>query len=230
MLLVIENVLSPELLEEINRCAMDGQWIDGALTAGSLAQKVKSNLQLDDNTELAQQLQDIVLEAVATNSLFCSAALPQMIYPPKFNLYKNGGAYGTHVDNAVLSVPGTGQPMRSDLSATVFLTDPTSYAGGELVIETEYGAQEIKLEAGDMVLYPSSSLHQVKPVTEGERLASFFWIQSLVRDTQERSMLFDLDQSIQSLTGAADQSETVTEEVSRLTGLYHNLVRRWSEF
>lgn len=226
MLLVIENVLTIDLVNSFLKKWELADWQPGYVTAGSQAAQVKQNLQLNDQDTLAQETRQSILASISNNAEFLSAAIPQKIYPPKFNCYQNGGHYGTHVDNAVMTLHN-GECLRTDLSATIFLSNPDDYQGGELVIESEFGAQEVKLEAGDMVLYPSTSLHQVKPVTKGARLASFFWIQSLVADNQDRSLLFDLDQSIQKLRALKD--ETIQAEINQLTGTYHNLVRRWAQ-
>ncbi len=227
MLLIIENLLNSNLIEAFQQGCKRADWQSGSVTAGSQASKVKQNLQLNDHDSLAANTRNYILEALSNNPQFLSAAIPQKIYPPKFNCYQNSGFYGTHVDNAVMTLP-SGEYLRTDLSATLFLSKPDDYDGGELVIESEYGTQEVKLEAGDMVLYPSNSLHQVKPVTRGSRLASFFWIQSLVADNQEREILYDLDQSIQSLQ-LLENEESVLAEINQLTAIYHNLVRRWAK-
>lgn len=227
MLLVLENVLSSEQVQQFQQNWTRQQWQPGFLSAGSQAKKVKNNLQLDDSDPLAENTREAILDALIKNADFLSAAIPKSIYPPKFNCYQDGGYYGIHVDNAILTLP-SGQPMRTDLSATIFLSEPDCYDGGELMIETTYGTQEIKLTAGDMVLYPSTSLHQVAPVTRGARLAAFFWIESLVQDNQNRALLYDLDQSIQALT-INKPNEIVEQEINRLTGIYHNLVRLWAE-
>ncbi len=225
MLIPIENVLSKAEVAEFRRRLDQAAWQDGLKTAGTLARHVKRNEQLDDDGEPARSLGDRILRRLATLPRFISAALPARIYPPKFNRYANGGTYGIHVDSALMPVPGTNITVRSDLSATLFLAEPDEYDGGELEIESAFGVQAVKLEAGDMVLYPSSSLHRVTPVTRGARIASFFWIQSMVSDEGQRTLLFDLDQSIQALTPlvAADD-----ERLLKLTGVYHNLLRRWA--
>lgn len=225
MLITIENVLSMDDVRALRAKLDQADWQDGARTAGSLARNVKQNQQLADGSDLAVALGQHILRQLGRQPLFISAALPNKIYPPKFNRYADGGTYGVHVDSAVMQIPGTGQSMRSDLSATLFLSEPDEYDGGELEIEDTFGAQAVKLEAGDLVLYPSSSLHRVAPVTGGARVASFFWIESLVRDDGERTMLFDLDQAIQGLTPkvAADDAHLL-----KLTGTYHNLLRRWT--
>lgn len=225
MLMVIEGVLDPQTAEHFRqRLEAEAPWQPGSHTAGTQAVYVKANEQVVDGCDMAVTVGTSLLQVLGVHSLFMSAALPRKIFPPKFNRYQHGGYYGAHVDNAIMHLPD-GQLMRTDLSATLFLSDPESYEGGELAIETRYGVQELKLAPGDMVLYPSASLHEVKPVTSGARVCSFFWIESLVRDSSQREMLFDLDQSIQALTverGAQDQ------EVRRLSGVYHNLVRSWA--
>ncbi|MET1255537.1 Fe2+-dependent dioxygenase [Aliikangiella maris] len=227
MLLVIENMIPEKLIQYFQDNWEQASWIPGKITAGFQAAKVKQNQQLSDEDQLAQLMRQSILETLTCNTEFLSAAIPNKIYPPKFNCYQDGGHYGTHVDNAILSL-ANGETMRTDLSATIFLSPPESYQGGELVIESEFAAQEIKLKAGDMVLYPASSLHQVMPVTSGVRLAAFFWVQSLIASTQDRSLLFDLDQSIQNLS-LIEKNQMVDAEINQLTGIYHNLVRRWSQ-
>lgn len=225
MLITIDKLLSAAQVRDF-RARLDGaDWQDGRRTAGTLAGTVKANLQLDDDSELARSLGAQVSRALEANAEFIAAALPQRIYPPKFNCYRNGGHYGTHVDSALMGVPGAGLNLRSDLSATLFLSEPEEYDGGELEIDGPFGVQAVKLAAGELVLYPSSSLHRVTPVTRGARIASFFWIQSMVRDDGARSLLFDLDHSIRALrrTLASDHPELL-----RLSGVYHNLLRRWA--
>ncbi|WP_423681021.1 Fe2+-dependent dioxygenase [Undibacterium sp. WLHG33] len=225
MLITIDHVLSKEEVKQFRRHLDTADWNDGTKTAGTLARNVKRNAQIDDNSEIAISLGNHILRSLGNNPLFVSAALPRKIYPPKFNRYADGGTYGTHVDSAIMQIPGTNLSLRTDLSATLFLAEPDEYEGGELEIETEFGVQAVKLEAGNMVLYPSSSLHRVMQVTEGARVASFFWIESLVRDEGERAMLFDLDQTIQKLTPAIAASDP---RLLSLTGVYHNLLRRWT--
>lgn len=224
MLISINHVLSkPEVAQF--RAELDAAaWQDGTLTAGTLAQAVKRNQQIADGSELAQRLGQHILRRLAATPLFISAALPRTIYPPKFNRYAGGGSYGAHVDSALMFLPGSSQQMRTDLSATLFLAEPEDYDGGVLEVEGPFGVQEVKLPAGDMVLYPSSSLHRVTPVTRGARVASFFWVESLVAHEDERTLLFDLDQSVQQITPllAADDMRLI-----QLTGVYHNLLRRW---
>ena len=226
MLITIDSLLTSEQVRQF-RAQLDAQdWGDGAATAGTLAQSVKRNQQIDDASEVCQTLGQQVLRALAKHPRFISAALPRTIYPPKFNRYADGGTYGAHVDSALMFLPDGSKQMRTDLSATVFLSDPNEYDGGELEIEGPSGVQSVKLEAGDMVLYPSSSLHRVTPVTRGARVASFFWIESTVSDEVERTILFDLDQSIQHLTPSLAPDDP---RLVQLTGVYHNLVRRWAQ-
>ncbi|MBD2860029.1 Fe2+-dependent dioxygenase [Spongiibacter sp. KMU-158] len=225
MLLVIDEILSADEVRDFRRALSEVPWLAGAVTAGAQAAQVKNNLQLDDSHEGARQLSEHVLMKLQRHPLFISATLPKAIYPPKFNCYENGGYYGAHVDSALLYPAGQGV-LRSDISATLFLTDPESYQGGELEIETAFGLQSIKLPAGSLVLYPSSSLHQVTPVVSGQRVSSFFWLQSLVREPARREQLFELDQSIQQLTA---ELGTGHEVLPRLTAHYHNLLRQWSE-
>lgn len=226
MLLPIPGLIGPEDLSALRTLIDNAEWEDGNATSGQQARMVKNNRQLPEDSEAAQQAGQIVLAALSRNPLFVTAALPDKIYPPMFNSYSGGQTYGLHVDNAMRIKAGSNWRVRSDLSMTVFLEDPANYDGGDLAIETRFGVQSVKLAAGDAVLYPSSSLHMVQPVTRGRRLASFFWIQSLVRDETARTSLFDLDQSIQTLAtkvGLDDPS------IVRLTGVYHNLLRQWAE-
>lgn len=225
MLTVIEQVLTPAEIAEFRHQLQLADWQDGVLSAGARAASVKQNQQLNDRSELARKLSNHLMQRLGGHPLFVSAALPERIYPPRFNRYRNGGHYGTHVDAAVMALDEGRTTLRSDLSATLFLTAPEDYDGGELTIETSFGAQQIKLAAGELVLYPSSSLHRVEPVTRGERVSSFFWVQSMVGDAGKRSMLFDLDQSIQAL--ASDRSHN-DPDLLRLSGVYHNLLRTWA--
>ena len=222
MLLAIPDVLSKEQLASF-RAALDGAtWVDGRATAGHQSARAKHNVQLAEDDPLSVRLGAIVLDALDRNPLFVSAALPRRVFPPLFNRYAEGQAFGVHVDNAIRVVKGAGVRLRTDLSATLFLSDPEEYDGGELSIEGGFGLQQVKLPAGHMVLYPASSLHRVEPVARGARLASFFWIQSMVRDDADRAVLFDLDQSIQRL--APEHPSAIA-----LTGVYHNLLRRWAD-
>ena len=226
MLLEIPDVLNRSQLSEIRRLMAAADWIDGNATSGEQSAQAKRNMQLPEESDLARQLGQVVLTALSRSPLFISAALPQKVFPPLFNRYAEGEAFGAHIDNAIRRVSGTDHRVRSDLSATLFLNEPEDYDGGELRILDTYGGQSVKLRAGRMVLYPASSVHQVTPVTRGARLASFFWIQSMVREDAARSLLFDLDRAVQAL--AADRG-LKDAEVIRLTGIYHNLLRRWAE-
>lgn len=226
MLITIDKVLSKEQVHQFRQQLDAADWNDGAATAGTLAKSVKRNHQLDDNSELCIALGNQIVRTLSQTPLFISAALPRVIYPPKFNRYSDGGTYGAHVDSALMFLPGSNQQMRTDLSATLFLAEPDEYDGGELEIEGPFGVQCVKLEAGDMVLYPSSSLHRVTPVTRGARVASFFWIESVVADESERTLLFDLDQSVQHIAPAFAPDD---QRLVQLTGVYHNLLRRWAK-
>ena len=224
MLLALPSILSKERLARCRESLAAAEWIDGRTTAGRQGTAVKNNRQLAEGSSLARELGAMILGSIESNPLFISAALPNRVYPPLFNRYEGGMYFGNHVDNAVRLHPHDGSKFRTDLSATLFLVDPQEYDGGELLIEDTYGVQQIKLAAGDMVLYPASSLHRVAPVTRGARVASFFWIESMVRDDAERTLLFDLDTAIQRLasSGADGQAQL------SLTNCYHNLLRKWS--
>lgn len=226
MLIVIENLLSAEEVAHLRERLAEAQWRDGGQTAGTRSAAVKQNLQVDRKCPVGIGLGNTILRKLGENPLFISASLAEKIWPPVFNCYQNGGHYGTHVDSALMRDNDLNLTLRSDLSATVFLSAPEEYEGGELVIEGQYGAQGVKLAAGDAVLYPSSSLHQVTPVTSGRRVCAILWLQSAVADAAERAMLFDLDQSIQALSAdkAADDPD-----IDRLIHVYHNLVRRWAQ-
>ncbi len=224
MLLPIEQLINADEARQLAQLLESQAWTDGKRTAGSLAATVKANLQLDETTALAQDLAARVQSVVLQHPLFVSAALPNKVFPPRFNCYQNGGHYGLHTDASILCL-ADGSQMRSDISATLFLSDADDYDGGELAIETRYGAQEVKLNAGDLILYPSTSLHEVRPVTRGRRIAAFFWVQSLVADISQREILFELDTSIQALTQDRGPADT---EVRRLNAIYHNLLRQWS--
>lgn len=225
MLIAIDKVLNKDEVRAFRARLDNAPWQDGLATAGTLARTVKNNQQLADGSEIAVALGEQILRRLGSHPLFISAALPNKIYPPKFNRYSDGGTYGAHVDSALMQVPGTTVTVRSDVSATLFLSEPDEYEGGELEIEGPFGVQTVKLDAGDLVLYPSSSLHRVTPVTRGARIASFFWIESLVADDGERTLLFDLDQAIQGLTPAVAADDA---NLLKLTGIYHNLLRRWA--
>lgn len=225
MLLKIPDVLTLEQVACARQILHEAQWIDGRITAGHQSAKAKENMQIPEDHPAARKVGEMILEALGRNELFISAALPLRVFPPLFNRYRGGESFGTHVDNAIRQVSGTPHKMRTDLSATLFLSGPDSYEGGELIVEDTYGLHAVKLPAGHLVLYPSSSLHHVRPVTKGERICSFFWVQSMVRDDGERSLLFDLDLGIQRI----QQGQTQHPAAVQLTGVYHNLLRRWSD-
>lgn len=224
MMVVIENVLSSQELAGIRARLDAADWEAGNSTVRGAGRARKVNHQLKDGAEPAVSLGNAIVQKLWTNPLFISAALPRQIYPPRFNRYSVGETYGAHVDAALMRPANGGEMIRTDLSITVFLTDPADYDGGELEIEGSYGAQAVKLAAGDAVLYPAASLHRVTPVSRGTRLASFFWIESLVQDLGERSMLFELDQTIQRLTAELGPDH---DELPSLQAVYHNLLRRW---
>ena len=225
MLLQIPDVLTVEQVARCRELLEAADWIDGRVTAGHQSARAKDNLQLPENHEHAAKLRDTIIAALESNSLFMAAALPLKVFPPLFNRYQNGQSFGNHVDNAIRQVTGTPHRVRTDLSATLFFSNPDEYDGGELVVEDTYGLHSVKLPAGHLILYPASSVHNVRPVTRGVRLASFFWIQSMVRDDGERTLLFDLDVAIQRLAGDVPDHTSVVE----LTSLYHNLLRRWAD-
>jgi PKHD-type hydroxylase len=225
MLLQIPQVVSPEQVAHIRRLLATADWVDGRVTAGRQSALVKDNLQLPEDHPVAAELGDAILEALQASALFASAALPLRVFPPLFNRYGGGQAFGNHVDNAIRQIGRTPLRIRTDLSATLFLADPDEYDGGELVVEDTYGVHAIKLPAGHLALYPSSSLHRVEAVTRGERLAAFFWVQSMIRGDAERTILFDLDTAIQRLGVDVPTHPSIVE----LTAVYHNLVRRWAE-
>ena len=227
MLLNIPDVLTAEQVASALGLLRAADWADGRITAGYQSAKAKDNAQLPETSPVAKELGAVILEALSRNSTFFSAALPKRIYPPLFNRYEGGQSFGFHVDNAVRydRSRGGADAVRTDLSATLFLSAPEDYDGGELIIEDTYGTQSIKLPAGHMVLYPGTSLHRVTPVTRGARLASFFWIQSMIRDDGQRSLMFELDLSIRRLTQELPDHPTLVQ----LTGVYHNLLRQWTE-
>jgi PKHD-type hydroxylase len=230
MLITIEKVLSVEQVVAARQKLAAAEWVDGRVTAGYQAQEVKRNAQLPENSPVAKELGDMVLAGLARSPRFMSAALPLRVFPPMFNSYAGGQTFGTHVDTAIRQLVTTGQRIRTDLSATLFLTPPEEYDGGELIVEDNYGEKSVKLAAGDMVLYPATSLHRVEPVTRGNRISSFFWIQSMIRQDAHRTLLFDLDQSIQRLAASEQAQEPAIKQSSvQLTGVYHNLLRQWSE-
>lgn len=226
MLITIPEVFSKDEVRTIRARLDAADWQDGKRTAGAQSAEVKSNQQLDQTSDTAQQLGQMILERLSRNPLFLSAALPQKILPPMFNRYQQGETFGMHVDNAIRVNPLTQDRLRTDLSMTLFFSEPEDYDGGVLIVEDHYGTQEVRLPAGDMVLYPSTSLHEVTPVTRGARVSSFFWLQSMIRSNEHRTILFDLDQTIQDLAGRAGADDP---DVVRLTGIYHNLIRMWAE-
>jgi PKHD-type hydroxylase len=225
MLLHVPQVLNSEELSQLRTLMAKAEWTDGKVTAGTQSAQVKRNMQLPEASASAEAARQIVLKALGRNALFFSAALPKKIYPPLFNQYRVGMDFGAHIDNAVRTHTASGMNVRTDISCTLFLADPESYEGGELVVEDTYGQQKVKLPAGDMVLYPGTSLHHVRPVTRGARIASFFWLQSMVRDDAQRTLLFDMDAAIATLR----QQMGDTAAVIRLTGNYHNLIRMWAD-
>jgi len=225
MLLPIPDVLTAGQVIHARKLLDEAEWVDGRVTAGHQSARSKDNMQLPEGSPAARELGAMVLSALEQNALFISAALPARVFPPLFNRYQGGQSFGTHVDNAIRQVTGTPHRIRTDLSATLFFTGPEEYDGGELVVEDNYGTHSVKLPAGHIILYPSTSLHHVRPVTRGARIASFFWIQSMIRDDGKRTLLFDLDVAIQRLTG----EPAVHASAVQLTGVYHNLLRRWAD-
>ncbi|MGH8617301.1 MAG: Fe2+-dependent dioxygenase [Burkholderiales bacterium] len=226
MLLHVPNVLAPDALAQLRQILAAAAWGDGRMTAGDQSAQVKNNQQLPEESADAQAARKIVLDGLAKSLLFFTAALPKRTFPPLFNRYDGTtNEFGNHVDNAIRTRAATGQSIRTDLSCTLFISDPADYDGGELVVEDTYGSKSVKLPAGDLILYPATSVHRVEPVTRGARIASFFWIESMVRDDGQRRLLFDLDMSILALREAHGD----TADIVRLTGCYHNLVRRWAD-
>lgn len=225
MLLQVPDVLTPAEVKQIRATIDSADWIDGKVTAGHQSSRTKNNMQISEDHPAARQAGDFILGALQRSALFMSGALPLKVFPPLFNSYAGGQSFGMHVDNAIRQVKGTPHRIRTDLSATLFLTDPADYDGGELVVEDTYGQHRVKLPAGHLVLYPSTSLHLVEPVTRGARVSSFFWLQSMVRDDGERTMLFDLDMAIQRLNQDVPDHSTAVQ----FTGVYHNLLRRWAD-
>lgn len=226
MLIAIPDVLDADGVARIRALIDAADWVDGNVTSGAQSALAKRNEQLPEDSEAARRAADIVLDALGRSPLFVAAALPLKVFPPLFNRYAGGQAFGMHIDNAIRIRRGTDFRIRSDLSATLFLEPPEAYEGGELVIEDQFGVQSVKLPAGHMLLYPASSLHRVEPVTQGTRTASFFWIQSMIRDDGARRILFDLDSAVQSVAATQGQGDAA---VVQLTGVYHNLLRRWAE-
>ena len=225
MMLRIPSLLSTEEVQQCRTALKQADWQDGRITAGHLAAQVKSNLQLPLDSSLGKKIGDLILDRLGQNPLYLSAALPSKVLPPRFNRYEGGGTYGNHIDNALFTIPGTAIKVRTDVSTTVFFSDPDEYEGGELVVEDTFGQQTVKLAAGDAIVYPGTSLHRVNPVTRGTRYASFFWTQSLIKSAEQRRLLFDLDQAIQQLSSELPEHP----RLSTLSGTYHNLLRMWSE-
>jgi PKHD-type hydroxylase len=225
MILQVPDVLSAEEIANARRLLDSSGWVDGRVTAGHQSLRVKNNEQLPEDHPVARQLGEVIVTALQRNALFISAALPLRVFPPLFNRYAGGQSFGNHVDNAIRQVRNGGGSLRTDLSCTLFLSDPEDYDGGELLVEDTFGVHSVKLPAGHLVLYPSTSLHRVQPVTRGARVASFFWIQSMLRDDGQRTLLFDLDTAIQRLTVDMPDHPAAVQ----LTGVYHNLLRRWAE-
>jgi len=225
MLLCISQLFSADETLRIRTALEQAQWLDGKVTAGYQSAKTKHNLQLAEDDPLAREISEAMLQRLWEHPKFMSAALPSKVFPPLFNCYTAGGKFGYHIDNAVRQVTGSAERVRTDLSATLFFSEPEEYDGGELLIQDTYGTQRVKLAAGDLVLYPSTSLHKVEAVTRGARLASFFWIQSLVREDAQRTLLYEMDQAIQQLNQDVPDHPSLVQ----LTGTYHNLLRRWVE-
>src|ERR1700689_83427 len=225
MLLQIPRLLTPEQLTQARQVLDQAEWVDGRVTAGHQSAKAKDNVQIPEGHPAAKQLGEMILAALGQNPLFLSAALPLRVFPPLFNRYSGGQSFGTHVDNAIRQVPGTQHRVRTDISATLFLSGPEEYDGGDLVVQDTYGTHNVKLRPGSMVLYPATSLHHVTPVTRGTRLCSFFWIQSMIRDDGQRSILFDLDVGIQRINRETPGHASIVP----FTGVYHNLLRQWAE-
>jgi PKHD-type hydroxylase len=225
MIALLHAVLAKDEVRQFRHHLDQADWQDGAHTAGEMAREVKSNLQIADDAQVAIDLGNHILRTLGNHPRFTAAALPRRIFPPRFNRYADGGAYAAHVDAALMRVAGTPHTLRTDLSATLFLAEPDEYDGGVLEIESSLGVQTVKAGAGDMVLYPAKSVHRVTPVTRGARVAAFFWVESWVRDDGERALLHELDQSIQALRAALPAN---APQLLQLTGVYHNLLRRWA--
>jgi PKHD-type hydroxylase len=226
MLIAIPHLLDAAGVARVRGLIDAAEWVDGNVTSGAQSALTKRNQQLPEGSAAAREAGALVLDALGASPLFVAAALPLKVFPPLFNRYEGGEAFGLHVDNAIRIRRGSDFRVRSDLSATLFLEDPAHYDGGELVIEDQFGPQTVKLPAGHLILYPASSLHRVTPVTRGTRTASFFWIQSMVRDDGERRTLFELDQAVQAVAADRGQGDAT---VVQLTGVYHNLLRRWAD-
>ncbi len=224
MMIHIPNVLTPEQVARCRDVMVKAAWVDGRVTAGHQSAQVKKNLQLPESAPESRELGGMVLEALSRSNLFTSAVLPKQVFPPLFNRYDAGMTFGSHVDNAIRGAGG-GFRIRTDVSSTLFISAPEDYDGGELVVEDTYGQHSVKLPAGDMIVYPATSLHHVTPITRGSRIASFFWTQSMIRDESKRSLLFDMDMAIVKLGRDHAEHPSVVE----LTSVYHNLLRQWAE-
>ena len=225
MMVHVPNVLTPEQVARCREVMEKTAWIDGRVTAGHQSAQVKHNLQLPENSPEARELGTMVVEALARNNLFMSAVLPKQVFPPLFNRYDAGMNFGAHVDNAIRGIANSSIQIRTDVSSTLFISSPEDYDGGELVVDDTYGSHTVKLPAGDMIVYPATSLHHVTPITRGARIASFFWTQSMIRDESKRSLLFDMDMAIIKLSRDHPDHASVVE----LTSVYHNLLRQWAE-
>jgi PKHD-type hydroxylase len=225
MMVRIPNVLTADQVARCREVMLKAAWVDGKVTAGHQSSQVKNNLQLPENSPEARELGGMVMQALARSQLFTSAVLPKQVFPPLFNRYDAGMTFGAHVDNSVRSHAASGITIRTDVSSTLFISEPEDYDGGELVVEDTYGRHSVKLPAGDMIVYPATSLHNVTPITRGSRIASFFWTQSMIRDESRRALLFDLDMAIMRLGGDHPEHGSVVE----LTAVYHNLLRQWAE-
>ena len=225
MLLQVRELISQEQVVECRKALERVEWVDGNVTAGHQSARAKDNQQLQEDDPVVTQLREMLVVALERNPLFMSAALPLKVFPPLFNRYQEGQSFGNHVDNAIRQVTGTGHRVRTDLSATLFFSEPDEYEGGELLVEDTFGIHAVKLPAGHLILYPASSLHRVQPITRGVRLAAFFWVQSMVRDDGERTLLFDLDMAIQRCGDEMPNNPGVVQ----LTSVYHNLLRRWAD-
>jgi PKHD-type hydroxylase len=226
MLIAIPDILSPDELARVRAMIDSAEWTDGNATSGHQSALAKRNRQLPEESDATRAAGGLILDALARASLFVAAALPLKVFPPLFNRYEGGEAFGAHVDTAIRIRRGSDFRVRADLSATMFLEDPDSYEGGELVVEDTFGEQRVKLPAGHMILYPASSIHRVEPVTRGRRTAAFFWIQSMVRDDGARRLLFELDGAVQDVVATAGHADPA---IVKLTGVYHNLLRRWAD-
>ncbi len=227
MLLAIQKVLSKQQVRAVRARLDAAAWVDGRVTAGHQSAQAKNNSQLEETDVVAVETGELILRALGQHALFRSAALPLKVFPPLFNRYAGGQTFGTHVDNSIRTHAASGGRIRTDLSCTLFFSEPEEYDGGDLVVEDTYGSKTVKLPAGDMILYPSTSLHHVTPVTRGARVSSFFWLQSMIRQDAQRALLFDLDTAIQRIASAEDAA--MRQSTVQLTGVYHNLLRQWAE-